>query len=136
MNKTILFLLLFLSVFFTSNFINAQETEEEWEMKQYFFVFLNSPEVRPQGDSATVAQLQMDHLAYIDKMFKEGKCRLAGPFLEKGTMRGIWILDAATHEEAEALCKEDPFIKNGYLVAAIKPWYGPAGLYLQPKAKK
>lgn len=136
MTKIILYLMLIQGVFFTAASLNAQETEEEWEMKQYYFVFLNSPETRPQGDSATVMQLQMDHLAYIDKMFKEGKCRLAGPFMEKGEMRGIWILDAATREEAEALCKEDPFIKNGYLVAAIKPWYGPAGLYLQPKAKK
>lgn len=136
MTKTILLFVLFLSASFSTGSLQAQETEEEWEMKQYFFVFLNSPETRPQGDSATVAQLQMDHLAYIEKMFNDGKCRLAGPFLEKGEMRGIWILDAATREEAEALCKEDPFIKNGYLVAAIKPWYGPAGLYLQPKAKK
>jgi uncharacterized protein len=118
--------------------IYAQENktgDDEWEMKQYFFVFLNSTAERPKMDSVKVAELQAAHLGHIDQMFKDGKCRLAGPFLEKGEMRGIWILDVATREEAEKLCSEDPFIINGFLTAAIKPWYGPAGLYVQPKAK-
>src|SRR5688572_4089580 len=127
MKKTCLFFALFLTITLTNN-IHSQDNktgEDEWEMKQYFFVFLNSAAERPKMDSIKVAELQAAHLGHIDQMFKEGKCRLAGPFMEKGEMRGIWILDVATREEAEKLCNEDPFIINGFLTAAIKPWYGP-----------
>lgn len=134
-----LFFILFLGVTSITGYLNAQDTqkkgEDEWEMKQYYFVYLNSPAERPKDDSARVVELQMAHLGHIQEMFEAGKCRLSGPFLDKGETRGIWILDVASKEEAEMLCAEDPFIKNGYLVAVIKPWYGPAGLYVQKKAK-
>ncbi len=134
--KNLIYLILIITAVMVSFNSKAQDkTEDEWEMKQFYFVILNSPAERPKMDSAKVAELQAAHLGHIEQMFKEGKCRLAGPFLEKGEMRGILILDVASREEAEKLCSEDPFVINGFLIPLIKPWYGPAGLYVQPKAK-
>ncbi len=134
MIKIFLYLILFVKVIAITNHIGAQENkEEEWEMKQYYFVFLNSVAEKPNMDSSKVAELQAAHLNHIGQMFKDGKCRLAGPFMEKGEMRGILILDVTSKEEAEKLCSDDPFIKNGFLTAVIKPWYGPAGLKVTPK---
>jgi|SRR5690349_21058371 len=139
----LLYLILFLGVIAATGNLKSQDNQTgenktdkvEWEMKQYYMVFLNAAPNPPKMDSVKVIELQMAHLANIEKMFNEGKCRLAGPFMEKGEMRGILILDVASKEEAEKLCNEDPFIQNGFLAAVIKPWYGPAGLYVQPKAK-
>ncbi len=110
--------------------------EPEWEMKTYYFVFLNAAPDRPKIDSVKSAEIQAGHMANIEKMFKAGKCRLAGPFLDGGEMRGIFILDVASEEEARELLSNDPAISNGRLVPVIKPWYGPAGLIVEHKARK
>ena len=53
---------------------------------------------------------------------------LAGPFLDTGDLRGIYIFDVKTIEEAEALTKTDPAIQAGSLIMELKPWYGSAAL--------
>lgn len=133
MNKTLFcFFVLYMGVF-SQNLFSQDSTKVDWEMQKYFFVFLNKAPEPPKMDSVKVMELQMAHLANIEKMFNEGKCRLAGPFLDKGDMRGILILDVKTEDEAKKLMDEDPFVVNGFLQAVIKPWYGPAGLKITPK---
>lgn len=143
MNIIKLILLLFISLVITSgNYSFSQENdslknnEPEWEMKTYYFVFLNAAPDRPKIDSVKSAEIQAGHMANIDKMFKAGKCRLAGPFLDGGEMRGIFILDVASEEEARELLSYDPAISSGRLVPVIKPWFGPAGLIVERKARK
>jgi uncharacterized protein YciI len=115
---------------------SLKNNEPVWEMKTYYFVFLNAAPDRPKIDSVKSAEIQAGHMANIETMFKAGKCRLAGPFLDNGEMRGIFILDVASEDEAKELLSKDPAIINGRLVAVIKPWYGPAGLIVEPKGKK
>ena len=133
MKKIIFFTGFVLFLAFAQSVFSQDSTKVEWEMQKYFFVFLNRTDEPPKMDSAKVMELQMAHLANIEKMFYEGKCRLAGPFMDKGDMRGILILDVKTEEEAKQLMDEDPFVVNGFLKAEIKPWYGPAGLKVTPK---
>ena len=115
---------------------SLKNKEPEWEMKLYYFVFLNAVPDRPKIDSVKAMEIQTGHLANIEKMFKEGKCRLAGPFMDAGEMRGILIMDAASEEEVRELLSKDPAISNGRLTPVIKQWYGPAGLIVEPKARK
>jgi uncharacterized protein len=61
-------------------------------------------------------------------MAEEGKLILAGPFLDDGDIRGIYIFNVQTVEEAEALTKTDPAIQSGRLVMELHPWYGSAAL--------
>ena len=112
---------------------DTTSSEPEFEMKQYYFVFLNSAPDRPTLDSADAMEVQKGHLDNITRMWEEGKCKLAGPFLDKNVMRGILILDVATLEEAEALMQNDPAVIRGLLQPVIRPWYGPAGLTVNPK---
>lgn len=112
---------------------DTTSSEPEFEMKQYYFVFLNSAPDRPTLDSADAMEVQKGHLDNITKMWNEGKCKLAGPFLDKNVMRGILILDVPTLEEAEALMQNDPAVIRGLLQPVIRPWYGPAGLTVNPK---
>jgi uncharacterized protein len=53
---------------------------------------------------------------------------LAGPFLDKTPLAGIFILNVASMEEAQALCDSDPAIHTGRLRAEIHPWYGARGI--------
>jgi uncharacterized protein YciI len=124
----------------SSTFSQSNDTlknkEIEWEMKVYYFVFLNAVKDRPVIDSVTAMEIQKGHMANLQRMYYEGKSKLAGPFLDGGEMRGIVVLDVASEEEAREQMSRDPAIINGRLEAVIKKWYGPAGLIVEPKARK
>ncbi len=57
-----------------------------------------------------------------------GKLVLAGPFMDEGDLRGIYIFNVTTIEEAQSLTETDPAIQAGSLVMELKPWYGSAAL--------
>ncbi len=100
---------------------------DDYGMKKYVMAYLKRGPNRSQ-DSATRVQLQRAHLDNIIKMAEEGKLVLAGPFLDDGDVRGIYIFNVETVEEAEALTNTDPAIKAGSLVMELHPWYGSAAL--------
>jgi uncharacterized protein len=116
---------------FCSKTVSAQsKIEDDYQMKQYFMVFLTAGQNRTQ-DSATAAIIQKGHLDNITRLFNEKKLVLAGPFLDDGVYRGIFILDVATVEEAIELLKTDPAIKSGRLDYEIHPWYGPGNIIVK-----
>jgi uncharacterized protein YciI len=130
--KKVFFIIIFLII--TKLNLMAQDNKEPvFEMKTYYFVFLNRVPDRPVLDSARAMEIQTGHLNHISQMFKDGKCRLSGPFMDDGDVRGILILDVASEEEAKELCSKDPAVINGRLTPVIKPWYGPASLKVEPK---
>jgi uncharacterized protein YciI len=98
---------------------------DEYGMKQYFMAFLKAGPNRSQ-DSLTAANLQRAHMDNIKRLAEEGKLVLAGPFLDGGELRGIYIFNVATIEEAEALTATDPAVQAGSLVMELYPWYGSA----------
>ncbi len=117
------FILIVICIF--SHSISAQEKnefEKKYEMKTYYMVFLKKGPNRDQ-DSATVAKLQEQHIAHLNKMADAGKMDLAGPFMDNGEIRGICVYNVATKEEAEKLANEDPMVKAGRLIVEIHPWY-------------
>jgi uncharacterized protein YciI len=73
-------------------------------------------------------------------MAEEGKLVLAGPFLDDGELRGIYVFNVETVEEARALTATDPAIQAGSLVMELKPWYGSAAVMsineMHPKLQK
>lgn len=102
---------------------------DEYGMKKYVMAFLKSGPNRDQ-DSITKVNLQRAHLDNITEMANAGKLVLAGPFLGDGEIRGIYIFNVETIEEAEALTNSDPAIQAGSLVMELKEWYGSAALML------
>ncbi len=106
----------------------AQELgADAYGMKQYVMAFLKAGPSRSQ-DSLEAARLQRAHLDNIRRLAEEGKLVLAGPFLDDGEIRGIYVFDVATVEEAEKLTATDPSIQAGRLVMELHPWYGSAAL--------
>ncbi len=110
----------------------AELGADDYGMKKYVMAFLKSGP-NPSKDSLTRANLQSAHLANISRLAEEGKLILAGPFLHDGELRGIYVFDVKTVEEAESLTKTDPAIQAGSLIMELIPWYGSAGL---PKLSK
>jgi uncharacterized protein YciI len=102
---------------------------DEYGMKSYVFAFLKSGPTRSQSEEEA-QRLQRAHLDNIKRLAEEGKLVLAGPFLDDGELRGIYVFDVRTVEEARALTETDPSIQAGRLVMELRPWYGSAALGL------
>ena len=76
-------------------------------------------------------------MANINKLYYEGKLKVAGPFGDDGNWRGVFIFDCATKEEVEKLLNTDPAISSGRLSFEIHPWYtAPMGSFKPGKPEK
>jgi uncharacterized protein YciI len=110
---------------------NAELAEElgadDYGMRFYIMAFLKAGPNRDQ-DSAEAAELQRMHLDNIRRMADEGLLVVAGPFMDTGELRGIYLFAVPTIEEARELTMTDPAIKAGRLFMEFKPWYGSAAL--------
>lgn len=102
---------------------------DDYGMKKYVIAFLKRGPNRNQ-DSITSVNLQRAHLDNITKLAEDGKLVLAGPFFGNDDLRGIYIFNVETIEEAEKLTKSDPAIQAGSLSMELKEWYGSAALML------
>jgi len=111
---------------------SASEPKEEkkWEMKQYYLVLLKRGPIRNQ-DSAAAALLQKGHMDNITRLYNEGKLDIAGPMMNDGDIRGIFVFNVASYDEALALCNTDPAVKAGRLSVEILPWYAAKGSVLR-----
>lgn len=112
---------------------------DEYGMKTYVMAFLKAGPNRSKNPEEA-AKLQRAHLDNIKRLAEEGKLVLAGPFGDDGEIRGIYVFDVSTVEEAKALTETDPAIQAGSLVMELHPWYGSAALVelnkLHPKVAK
>lgn len=122
----------YISIFFMLLFVSVcagqqKEVKPEEQIRQYWFVMLLKGNNRTQ-DSATAAKIQEGHMANINKLYEEGKLKVAGPFGDDGNWRGIFIFDASaegckTKEDVEKLLQTDPAVSSGRLAYDIRPWW-------------
>ncbi|MCH2197872.1 MAG: YciI family protein [Flavobacteriales bacterium] len=64
----------------------------------------------------------------IGRLADEGKLVLAGPFFDDGELRGIYIFDVQSIEDAEDLMATDPAIQSGSLVMKLHTCCGSAAV--------
>ena len=100
---------------------------DDYGMRKYVMAFLKAGPNRAQSNE-DASKIQKAHMDNISRMAKEGKLILAGPFLDGGELRGIYVFNVETIEEAQALTKTDPAVQAGRLVMELHPWYGSAAL--------
>lgn len=138
----IFFLVLYISAIFSD--LKAQSEKYDAElanklgaddlgMRKYVIAFLYSGDRVAEYSKEERAEIQKGHLANISKLADIGKLILAGPFFGNEAMRGIFVFDVASIEEAETLTNTDPSIKAGVLKMELKEWYGSAALVLIPE---
>lgn len=100
---------------------------DDYGMRQYVMAFLKTGP-NPSADSTEAMELQRAHLNNISRMAEEGDLIVAGPFLDNGEIRGIYIFDVRTIEEPRKLTETDPAIQSGAFEMELHPWYGSAAL--------
>ncbi len=100
------------------------------DMKQYWFVMLKKGPKRDQTNEVA-KQLQAGHMANINAYAEKGVLQIAGPFMDDGDWRGIFILDVPDRAAAEAMCNDDPAVKAGRLACEIHPWMSQKGATLK-----
>ncbi|MEZ4898800.1 MAG: YciI family protein [Saprospiraceae bacterium] len=120
---------------FDSTLSNALRPDP-YGMKQYILAYLKAGPNRSQ-DSITAAELQQAHLANIMRMAEEEKLVLAGPFLDDGDVRGIYVFNTSSMEDARAWTNSDPAVQAGRLIMELHPFYCTAVLPLiNPLSKR
>lgn len=100
---------------------------DRYGMRKYVVTFLKRGPNRPT-DPEKAEELQKAHLKNIGHMAALGKLALAGPFLDEGELRGIYVFCVGSLEEAKALVHSDPAVQAGSLTMELKEWYGSAAL--------
>jgi len=118
----------------------SKQKKPEDMIRRYWFVLLTTGEHRSQ-DSMTAAKIQEGHLANIQKLYGEGKIKVAGPFGDADNPKiigwqGLFIFDCESKEEVEKLLQTDPAVAAGRLLYQIIPWYTiPTGSFEPGKPK-
>jgi uncharacterized protein YciI len=102
---------------------------DDYGMRTYVMALLKAGPNRDRS-SEDAQKLQAAHMANINRLAKEGKLVVAGPFEDDGPLRGIYVFDVRTVAEAEALTRTDPAIQAGSLAMELHPWYGSAALMM------
>lgn len=106
---------------------------DTYGMKSYVFVLLKSG-TNKTTNKAFVDSCFRGHMANIGRLADDKKLIIAGPFgKNEGDLRGLFILNVNTIEEANELLITDPAIKANLLKTEVYPWYGSAAIseYLQ-----
>lgn len=97
-------------------------------MKQYVLVILKTGPAKDQGKQVSDSLFKL-HLSNMSEMVANGQLVVAGPFKKnEKALRGIFILNVKTLEEAGLLLNKDAAIKAGLLEAETFYWYGSAAL--------
>lgn len=100
---------------------------DDYGMKHYVMAFLKRGPNQNQSPEE-VQRLQRAHMDNIGRLAEQRKLVVAGPFMDDTELRGVYIFDVETVEEAEELTKTDPAITAGRLIMELHPWYGSAAL--------
>ncbi len=137
MKKSILLLVLlcFSTTIFSQEIVSTFDEKlakslnaDDYGMKQYVFCLLKT------GTNTTASKEETQkffegHMANINRLAKEGKLVVAGPFMKNDkNYRGIYIFNASSIEEAKTFVATDPAVQSNLLESELTLWYGSAAL--------
>lgn len=100
---------------------------DDYGMRKYVMAMLYKGDNRDRSPEEA-QKLQAAHMANISRMADDGLLVLAGPMLDDGDLRGIYVFAVETVEEAQSLTNSDPAIRAGSLRMELHPWYGSAAV--------
>ena len=104
-----------------------KDGDTTYVMRRYVMVLLHRNKKAKKIPQPELDSIMAGHMANIGRLAKEGKLLVAGPMGDDTDLRGIFILDVGTIEEAEALVKTDPAVAAGRLRAECHPWWTAKG---------
>jgi len=100
---------------------------DELGMRNYVMCFLKTGPLQVD-DLQKRADLMKGHFGMIQRLAAEKKLVLAGPFKDGGELRGIYLFDVPSIEDARKLTESDPSIREGFFKVEFVKWYGSAAL--------
>jgi uncharacterized protein YciI len=98
----------------------------------YQLVLLKRPQNAPQLNEDALERVRQAHLAHISKLTKEGKLVLAGPLLDDGPLRGIFVFKTTSGKQAEKWTRSDPLVQANRLRPEIHIWMQPTSTFSTP----
>ena len=104
-----------------------------FEMTTYYVGFLYKGAKWTPEQTEETRRLQEAHMANIQKMAAEGKLVIAGPFMDNGDLRGLYVFRSSSAEQAKALVESDPAVKAGRLRFELHPWYAAKNITVTSK---
>lgn len=105
----------------------AELGADEYGMRSYVFVVLKTGPAKITDD-ARRNEIFAGHFSNMSRLAQEGKLVLAGPFVEGGEKRGMYIFNATTIEEAKIIVQTDPAVAAGIFTPEFTLFYGSAAL--------
>ncbi len=105
----------------------TREGADDYGMRSYVLAHLKTGSNRSASPEEARA-LQAAHMENIERMAAEGKLVLAGPFLDGGALRGLYVFDTPSVDSARAWTASDPAVAAGVFDMELHPWYGSAAL--------
>ena len=108
----------------------AQATPPE-NMATYVVGFLKKGPKWTAESTAETKRIQEGHMAHLRRMGESGKLIVAGPFMDNGDLRGMFIFIVSL-EEAKAIAEGDPAVQSGRLALEFHPWWAGKGLKVDP----
>ena len=102
---------------------------DEYGMRSYVLVILKTGPAEIT-DAARRKELFAGHFSNMERLAKDGKLVLAGPFIEAGDKRGLYIFNVTTIADAKALVVSDPAVAAGIFEPEFTKYYGSAALML------
>ncbi len=97
-------------------------------MKNYIMVILTTGAADIK-DKKITDSLFKGHMSNMERLAKEGKLAVAGPFGKNELgYRGIFIINSNSVDEAKALVDTDPAVQAGVFSAVYLKWFGTAAL--------
>ena len=104
--------------------------EPKYEMGTFYVCLL----IKPANFSVSQApqQLIQNHFKHVQALIANGKAAVAGPFVDDNRIAGVFVLNAASPEEARALEEADPLVKEGGFSIEVLKWWAAKGIMKPP----
>src|SRR6185436_16745314 len=96
---------------------------QEHKMVQFQMAILKKGPKWDATGEAERNQILHQHLRNVIAMLQSGKAVAAGPFGSDSDLAGIFILRAASAEEAKTWVAADPAVKAELMISELHPWW-------------
>lgn len=105
--------------------------DEVWSppgMVNYQFGLLRKGPAWTATRTPATDSIQAGHMANIGRMARDGYLLAAGPLLDGGDLRGIFIFRPDSVDRLRAQVALDPAVRSGRLVLDLFSWFAPTGI--------
>ncbi len=115
-------LLLLATLFCLAIPIAAQQEDPSQKLRQFQMAILKQGPnpMPPEGENAPLRQ---EHLAYVHSLFETGKAIIAGRIQDDPELRGVFVFNTKSADEAKEWISGDPLVKAGHLAVELHPWW-------------